>query len=76
VVDRAALNSPVLGVELAAALYRLYPARFQIDRTLSMIGCREVVRAIKCGEDPSAIRQSWTPGLDRFRRLRARYLLY
>ncbi len=75
-VDRAALNSPVLGVELAAALYRLYPTKFQIDRTLSMIGSREVLRAIKCGEDPNTIRQSWTPGLDRFRRLRARYLLY
>jgi uncharacterized protein YbbC (DUF1343 family)/CubicO group peptidase (beta-lactamase class C family) len=76
VVDREVLNSPALGVELAAALYHLYPARFQIDRTLSMIGAREVLRAIKCGEDPSAVCRSWTPGLDRFRRLRARYLLY
>jgi uncharacterized protein YbbC (DUF1343 family)/CubicO group peptidase (beta-lactamase class C family) len=75
-VDRGALNAPALGVELAAALYRLYPAKFQVDRTLRMIGSREVLRAIKGGEDPRAIGQSWIPNLDRFRHLRARYLLY
>jgi uncharacterized protein YbbC (DUF1343 family)/CubicO group peptidase (beta-lactamase class C family) len=74
--DRAALDSPTLGVELVAALYHLYPENFQIDRTLGMIGSREVLRAIKSGADPQAIRQQWQPGLERFRRLRARYLLY
>lgn len=74
--DRAALDVPALGVELAAALYRLYPGQFQVDRTLSMIGAREVVQAIKNCADPRDIRQRWTPGLDRFCRVRAKYLLY
>jgi uncharacterized protein YbbC (DUF1343 family)/CubicO group peptidase (beta-lactamase class C family) len=75
-VDRAALNTPALGVELASALYRLYPGKFQIDRTVSMIGSRRVLQAIKNGDDPRDIQRGWQPGLHNFRRLRARYLLY
>jgi uncharacterized protein YbbC (DUF1343 family)/CubicO group peptidase (beta-lactamase class C family) len=76
VTDRAALNVPALGVELAAALYRLYPGKFQLGETLSMIGSRQVIQAIKNGEDPNAIQRRWQPRLEAFRRLRAKYLLY
>jgi uncharacterized protein YbbC (DUF1343 family) len=76
VVDRAALDGPALGIELAAALYHLYPGEFQLDRTLGMIGAPEVLRAIKEGHDPRDIRQKWTAGLQDFCRLRAKYLLY
>jgi uncharacterized protein YbbC (DUF1343 family)/CubicO group peptidase (beta-lactamase class C family) len=76
VVDRAALDVAVLGVELAAALYRLYPGKFQLDRTAGMIGSRQVLQAIKNGDDPRVIERRWQPGLDAFCRLRARYLLY
>ncbi len=75
-VDRAALDAPLLGVELSAALYRLYPAQFEIDRTLGMIGSREVLRAIKDGADPREIGRRWQVGLADFRRLREKYLVY
>jgi uncharacterized protein YbbC (DUF1343 family)/CubicO group peptidase (beta-lactamase class C family) len=75
-VDRSALDTPALGIELAAALYRLYPQKFQLDRTLGMIGSRQVLQALKNGGDPRDIQRRWQPGLDRFNRLRARYLLY
>ena len=75
-MDRAALDGPALGVELAAALYRLYPGEFQIDRTLGMIGARQVLQAIKIGDDPRDIQRRWQPGLNNFCRVRARYLLY
>jgi uncharacterized protein YbbC (DUF1343 family)/CubicO group peptidase (beta-lactamase class C family) len=74
--DRDALDTAALGVELAAALYRLYPGQFQIDRTVSMIGSRQVLQAIKQGDDPRDIQRQWQPGLDNFSRLRAKYLLY
>jgi uncharacterized protein YbbC (DUF1343 family)/CubicO group peptidase (beta-lactamase class C family) len=76
VTDRKALNSPALGIELAAALLRLFPGKLQIDRTVGMVGSREVVRALACHTDPRAIRQGWQPRLEAFRQLRARYLLY
>ena len=74
--DRAALDSPALGLELAAALYRLYPGEFQIDRNLGMLGSRQILQAIKANDDPRDIQRRWQPGLDAFRRLRAQYLLY
>jgi len=74
--DRAALDVPALGIELAAALRHLYPGTFQIDRTLGMIGARGVLQAIKNGEDPRNIKQRWQAGLEAFRRVRAKYLLY
>jgi uncharacterized protein YbbC (DUF1343 family) len=75
-VDRHALDSPALGVEIASALYRLYPNDFQIDKTLPLIGSREVLQAIKEGQDPVSIVQSWQTSLEMFSKLRAKYLLY
>ncbi|MHB8068567.1 MAG: exo-beta-N-acetylmuramidase NamZ domain-containing protein [Desulfobaccales bacterium] len=74
--NRAALDAPALGIELAAALYHFYPGQFQIDRTLGMIGARGVLQAVKNGQDPRSIKQKWQAGLEAFGRLRARYLLY
>lgn len=75
-VDRDAIDAPALGIELLAALYRLYPGEFEINHTLSMIGAPEILQAIKNGDDPQDIRRKWQPKLDAFRRLRAKYLLY
>ncbi len=76
VVDRDALDAPSLGVELASALTRLYPAQFRTDRTLGMVGSRPVLAAIERGEDPRRIAASWQQPLARFEGMRARYLLY
>ena len=58
------------------ALFLLYPENFQVDKSLHLIGSRAVLRAIKEGQDPNDIRQSWQDSLDRFRQVRSRYLLY
>jgi uncharacterized protein YbbC (DUF1343 family)/CubicO group peptidase (beta-lactamase class C family) len=76
VTDRAALDSPALGVELVSALYRLYPAKFRFGGTRGMVGSREVIQAIKHGVDPREIRRQWQARLEKFERLRAKYLLY
>lgn len=74
--DRGALDTPALGVELASALVRLYPGQFQLGNTLGMLGSRQVLQAIKRGDDPRDIERRWQPGLAAFQRLRAKYLLY
>nr|WP_246463114.1 exo-beta-N-acetylmuramidase NamZ domain-containing protein [Nitrospirillum iridis] len=76
VTDRAALDSPLLGIELAAALYRLYPERFHLDDTLGLIGSKATVEAIRSGIDPRAIAAGWETDLAAFKALRAKYLLY
>jgi len=75
-VDRKSLDAGRLGIELESALYRLYPKSFDIDSTLSLVGSRAVLRAIKQGDDPIGIAQGWQPQVAAFLTVRSRYLLY
>jgi uncharacterized protein YbbC (DUF1343 family) len=75
-LDRQVLDSPALGIEIASAFYRLYPRSFQLDKTLGLIGSREVLEAIKDGQDPISIGQKWQASLEQFCKLRSKYLLY
>jgi uncharacterized protein YbbC (DUF1343 family) len=74
--DRNALDAPALGVEIASALYTLYPQQFALGDTLGMIGARSVLRAIWAGEDPRIIKSNWQNPLADFQQLRSKYLLY
>jgi uncharacterized protein YbbC (DUF1343 family)/CubicO group peptidase (beta-lactamase class C family) len=74
--ERAALDTPALGVELLAALHRLYPEQFHLGHTLGMLGSRQILQGLKSGEDPRDLQRRWQPGLAHFQRLRAKYLLY
>ena len=76
ITDRNLLDTPLLGVELMAALYRLYGDQFQVGRTLGMIGSRSSLDAVKARTDPREIARSWTPGLEDFRARREPHLLY
>jgi uncharacterized protein YbbC (DUF1343 family) len=75
-VDRHVLDAAALGVEIASALYQLYPRDFQLDKTLGLIGACWVVQAIKDGQEPRAIVLRWQDALAAFRQRRAPYLLY
>ncbi len=74
--DRNRFDGPRLGVELAAALYRLYPDTFEVSRTKGMFGSADVVAGIKQGNDPKDIQRDWQAKLESFRSTRAKYLLY
>jgi uncharacterized protein YbbC (DUF1343 family)/CubicO group peptidase (beta-lactamase class C family) len=75
-LDRNVLDSSALGIEIASALYRLYPCNFQIDKILDLIGSRQVLKAIKDGQDPNSIVLQWQVQLEQFRKLRSKYLFY
>ncbi len=75
-VDRQALDTPELGVELASALYHLFPKNFELDETLPLIGARWVLDDIRSNVDPKRIEFLWQAPLMKFRKLRAKYLLY
>jgi uncharacterized protein YbbC (DUF1343 family)/CubicO group peptidase (beta-lactamase class C family) len=76
VLDRNTLDSPELGIELAAALHKLYPNNFKLDRMADLLVNQAVLEAIGAGEDPRRIAQDWQERLDGFVRLRDKYLLY
>lgn len=75
-LDREALEAPEMGLEIAAALDRLFPKDFQLEKTLPLLGARWVLQAIREGEDPRRIAYRWEASLEQFRRMRAKYLLY
>jgi uncharacterized protein YbbC (DUF1343 family) len=74
--DRQILDTAGLGLEIASALVRLHPTKFELARTLGLFGARWVVSAIRAGQDPVEIVRQWQPTLEAFRARRAKYLLY
>ena len=76
VTDRTALRPVRVGLEIATALARLYPAEYQLDSAARLFGSREALTRVKTGDDPAAIAASWGGAEARWRLIRAKYLLY
>ncbi|HSU18853.1 MAG TPA: exo-beta-N-acetylmuramidase NamZ domain-containing protein, partial [Acidobacteriaceae bacterium] len=76
VLDRNALDSPELGIEILSALHHLYPTQFRLDRAMRLLDNRATLDAITRGEDPRSIAATWKPALDAFRRAAKSSLLY
>ena len=76
ITDRAALDSPELGIEMLAALHRLYPAQFQLEKAAYLLADPQTLSALKTGADPRAIAAGWAASLAAFRKATAPYLLY
>jgi uncharacterized protein YbbC (DUF1343 family) len=74
--DRDALQSMRMGTEIAAALSKLYPGKFETTKLIELVGNDATIKMLVEGGDPSAIVASWNMGLEKFRKLRAKYLLY
>jgi uncharacterized protein YbbC (DUF1343 family) len=74
--DREALDTGRLGVELLSALWKLYPSRFRLDRTIRLLGSSRTMSRLRAGDDPKDIVEAWQPELEDFKQLRAKYLLY
>ena len=76
ITDRQALRPVRLGVELAAMLYKMYGAKYDVDAAERLFGSRDGLTRIRNGEDPAAIATGWGAAEARWRLLRAKYLLY
>ena len=74
--ERNALDGPELGVELASALRKLYPADFKIDRMIELLVNQSAFDGLLSGKDPRRIAQDWQEELDRFEAVRKKYLIY
>ncbi|MCK9285287.1 MAG: DUF1343 domain-containing protein [Rhodocyclaceae bacterium] len=76
VTARDELDTPALGIALAATLHRLYPENFSLAKTLGNVGNQTTLDAIRNGTDPQQIVAGWRPPLAAYRTRRAPYLLY
>jgi len=76
VTDRNGFDAPELGIELAAALHKLYAADFKIERMTDLLVNQSVYDALGAGQDPRRIAQDWQEGLEKFQKIREKYLIY
>ncbi len=74
--DRNALDSPALGLEMIAAIQRLYSKQFNLPRADRLLVSMNSILALQNKEDTRAIVKSWQRDLDAFLGRRAKYLLY
>lgn len=76
ILDRNSLDSPALGIELASALHTLYPNEYKLDRLNWLLVNQASFDAVKAGEDPRRVVDSWRDGLEQFQEIRKKYLIY
>jgi uncharacterized protein YbbC (DUF1343 family) len=76
VTNRELFDSVRLGLEVAAALQKLYPGKIPFETNRKLIGSEATLRALETGEDPRVIEQTLDAPLRDFLQIREKYLLY
>jgi uncharacterized protein YbbC (DUF1343 family)/CubicO group peptidase (beta-lactamase class C family) len=76
ITQRDAFDSTRFGLEVAAALQKLFPGKIDFALSKKLIGSDEVIRELQAGDDPRAIQQKMQDGVDEFLKVREKYLLY
>jgi uncharacterized protein YbbC (DUF1343 family)/CubicO group peptidase (beta-lactamase class C family) len=76
VTDRTVLDAPEMGIELAAALKKLYPDNWKIEHMIGAFANQQVFDQLAAGEDPRSIAQGWQEELEKFKEIRQKYLIY
>ena len=76
VTNRAQLAPARVGLEIAGALFKLFGERYELANTHLLVGSRDSLERVKRGEDPAVVAAKWADDEARWRRLRAKYLLY
>jgi uncharacterized protein YbbC (DUF1343 family) len=75
VSDRAIFASMRTGLEIARALVELHDLPSPL-RGMSLLGSQSTLDRLNHGDEPVEIVAGWADDLEKFRQIRARYLLY
>jgi uncharacterized protein YbbC (DUF1343 family) len=76
ITDRERLDPVALGLELCAALAKLYPGKIDFEVNAKLIGNRATVDALKQGKAPDEILSQWQATTARHKVSMRRFLLY
>jgi uncharacterized protein YbbC (DUF1343 family) len=76
ITDRSRFRAVRTGLEIAVALHHLFPAAWKIDGYSRLLVNSAAFERLKRGDSAEEITRSWTVGLEEFRRLRERVLIY
>ncbi len=76
ITNRATLQPARVGLEMVGALSSLFGGKYDLQNAWRLVGSQEILARVTQGEDPAAVAASWSADEARWRRLRAKYLLY
>jgi uncharacterized protein YbbC (DUF1343 family) len=76
VTNRGSFRSMLMGLEIIAALHKLYPQNFDIAKTVELVGSQSTIDRLQRGDDPRDVLAGWSSDLDKFRATRQKYLIY
>jgi len=76
IVNRESLDATRLGLEVAAAVSKLYPGKIDLSLDKLLIGSAEAIRQLQAGDDPRTIQQGFQDAVAAFVKMREPYLLY
>jgi uncharacterized protein YbbC (DUF1343 family)/CubicO group peptidase (beta-lactamase class C family) len=76
VTDREVLRPVRVGLEVAAAIFRIHGARYELDRAANQLGSRDDLVRLGQGEDPARIAAGWAAVEAAWRHRVSKYLLY
>lgn len=76
ITNRNVFESVRTGIEIACALRKLYPDKWEVDRYGRLLVNAGILEMVKRGESPDAIEAAWQKSLKDFETRRAPYLLY
>ena len=76
VTNRRLLRPVRVGLEVAAAIYRLHPEHFDVDAVSRLLGSRDTVARLKAGEDPADIAEGWLDDVRAWQDQVSQHLLY
>ena len=76
VTNRLTLDSPELGIEIVAALRKLYPNDFKIGRLAELVANQQTLDDLNADVDPRFISSKWNEALEGFEKIRQKYLIY
>jgi uncharacterized protein YbbC (DUF1343 family) len=76
ITDRDRLRPVRVGLEIASALAKAYGPQFTLEQSATLIGSVATIEKVRAGVEPAQIAASWRADEEKWRLLRAKYLLY
>jgi uncharacterized protein YbbC (DUF1343 family) len=76
VTNRAAVRSMRVGLEIASVLEKDYPNKFDLPKTIVLLGNDATVQQLKDAVSPEQIVAGWSTDLEAYEELRQKYMLY
>ena len=74
--EKSAVRSMRMGLEVAAVLKKMYPDKFDVGKTITLLGNALTVEELRDGVPPEKIVADWKDDLAKYESMRRKYFLY